>query len=154
MTTPPGSSAAPIAPRIRLGPLTARETVLDGGWWPRSGDVYAELPGLVLAIDHRFGPVRRMVLSAAGWADHPRHIRVESRTIRLDFFDSQPISVATAVCDGGRRIDLLVVAPGESIGTAEAAMTMAATTENAVLPGNIADAASIAPRQASDSDQV
>jgi Family of unknown function (DUF5994) len=154
MSTPIDPDAPSTAPRIRLGPLTAQQTLLDGGWWPRSTDVYTELPDLVRAIDHRCGLVRRVVLSTAGWADHPRHIRVDGRTIRVRFFDSQPITLATAMCDGGDRIDLLVVAPGESIDTAEAAMAMAATAENAVLPEDIADAASIAPRQVTDADQA
>jgi hypothetical protein len=153
VSTPFDAGGPSTAPRIRLGPLTTQQTLLDGGWWPRSTDVYAELPDLVRAIDHRYGPVRRVVLSAAGWSDHPRHIRVDARSIRVGFFDSQPTSLATAICDGGNRIDLLVVAPGESTDTAEAAMVMAATAENAVLPEDIADVASIAPRQATDADQ-
>jgi hypothetical protein len=40
------------------------------------------------------------------------------------------------------------------MGTAEAAMTMAATAENAILPENIADVASISPRQTADTDQA
>jgi hypothetical protein len=88
-----------------------------------------------------------MVLSADGWADHPRHLRVDGRTIRLGFFSSQPPSLLTATCDGGRRVDLLVVAPGESTETAEAAMVMAATADNAVLGQNIADVASVAARR-------
>jgi len=154
VTTPFDAGAPSSASRIRLGPLTTQQTLLDGGWWPRSADVYTELPDLVRAIDHRYGPVRRVVLSAAGWADQPRHIRVDGRTIRLSFFDSQPRSLATAICDGGYRIDLLVVASGESSDTAEAAMVMAATTENAVLPENIADVASIAPRPVTNTDQT
>ena len=153
VTTPFDADAPSSAPRIRLGPLTTQQTLLDGGWWPRSADVYTELPDLVRAIDHRYGPVRRVVLSAGGWTDQPRHIRVDGRTIRLSFFDSQPISLATAMCDGGHRIDLLV-APGESTDTAEAAMAMAATSENAVLSENIADVASIAPRSMTNTDQT
>jgi hypothetical protein len=118
--------------------------VLDGGWWPRSADVYSELPGLILAIDHVRGPVRRVLLSADGWADHPRHVRVGGRTIRLSFYASQPASLLTATCDGGERVDLLIVDPGEQTETAEAAMAMAATANNVVSAQDIADVVSIA----------
>jgi hypothetical protein len=153
VTTPFDAAAARAAPRIRLGPLSVRETLLDGGWWPRSTDIYTELPELVRAIDHLHGPVRRMVLSADGWADHPRHLRVDDRTIRLGFFSSQPSSLLTATCDGGHRVDLLVVAPGESAETAEAAMVMAATSDNAFLAQNIADIASVAARRDESPDR-
>ncbi len=139
----PADPAAPA--RVRLGPIATNETLLDGGWWPRSSDPYAELPSLVRSIDHLHGPVRRLVLSAEGWADHPRHIRVGDRVIRLSFFDSQPPSLVTATCDGGHRVDLLVVAPGEQESTAEAAMAMAATSDNVVPAQDIADTVSIAP---------
>jgi len=35
---------------LPLGSARAPGTLLDGGWWPRSADLAAELPGLVLAL--------------------------------------------------------------------------------------------------------
>jgi hypothetical protein len=52
---------------------------LDGGSWPRSTDPVAELPGLVLAIDHLRGPVRQLILNAQGWDSHPRRLGVAGR---------------------------------------------------------------------------
>jgi hypothetical protein len=49
---------------------------------------------------------------------------------------------STDMCVDSHRIGLLVVAPDESTHTAEAALAMAATAENAVLSQNIADVAS------------
>ena len=34
-------------PRLHLAPVRAGRAVLDGGWWPRSWDPVAELPGPV-----------------------------------------------------------------------------------------------------------
>src|SRR4051812_21398491 len=72
-TTPPST------PRLRLEPTGTRRFLLDGGWWPRSTDPVAELPGLVLAIDAVRGPVTRLVLSASGWDSRPRRMRVADR---------------------------------------------------------------------------
>src|SRR5690242_17603895 len=53
------SPTAPTTPRLRLESTGTRRSLLDGGWWPRSSDPVAELPGLILAIDARRGPVTR-----------------------------------------------------------------------------------------------
>jgi hypothetical protein len=57
---------------------------------------------------------------------------VADRVLRLGYFTSQPINLVTALCDNGDRVDLLVVAPGTEPGTADAALTLAATTGNLV----------------------
>src|SRR6266702_4835624 len=47
------SPTPPATPRLRLQPDRPTYTLLDGGWWPRSADPAAELPGLILALDER-----------------------------------------------------------------------------------------------------
>lgn len=132
------SSTAPSTPRLRLGPTGADRTVLDGGWWPRSTDPVAEIPGLVLAIDDRHGPISRLILSAAGWDDQPQRIGLAGgRLLRLGYFTSQPADLLTAICADGGRVDLLVVPPDTAEDTAEAAMTIAATVDNAVRAQDI-----------------
>jgi hypothetical protein len=39
------SPAPPARPRLLLQPDHSGRTLLDGGWWPRSADSAAELPG-------------------------------------------------------------------------------------------------------------
>jgi len=46
------SPTAPWTPRLLMLATGSRHTLLDGGWWPRSTDPIAELPGLILAIDN------------------------------------------------------------------------------------------------------
>src|SRR5437660_2761304 len=62
---------APSVPRLRLESPRPRHTLLDGGWWPRSGDPVAEFPGLIRAIDERCGRVTRLMLGPAGWDSQP-----------------------------------------------------------------------------------
>jgi hypothetical protein len=125
-TTPPST------PRLRLEPTRSRRSLLDGGWWPRSTDPVAELPGLVLAINALRGPITRLVLSASGWDSQPRRLQVADRVVRLGYFTSQPVSLLTALCDNGDRVDLLIVAPDTEPAIADAAMLTAATTGNSV----------------------
>lgn len=125
------SATAPSTPRLRLESTGAHRTLLDGGWWPRSTDPAAELPGLVLAIDHLHGRVIRLVLAADGWDSHPLRLEIkDGRTVRLGFFASQPTSLFTALCDNGDRVDLLVIAPQTEESSADSAMILAAGVDN------------------------
>ncbi|MGC5021338.1 DUF5994 family protein [Micromonospora sp. DT47] len=122
----------PSTPRLRIEPTRSPRTLLDGGWWPRSTDPFAELPGLILAIDRLRGPINRLVLNAGTWDGNPRRLAVGGRVLRLGYFTSQPTSLLTAICLNGDRIDLLVVPPETAVDLAEAAMTLAATAGNLV----------------------
>jgi hypothetical protein len=144
------SLTPPSTPRLRMEPTGSRRTLLDGGWWPRSTDPVAELPGLVLAIDTLRGPVTELVLAADGWDSHPRRLGVNGRVLRLGYFTSQPTSLLTALCANGDRVDLLVVAPNTTGGTADAAMVLAATTGNLVHAQHILPTVSAPTPRATD----
>ena len=124
--------ATPSTSRLRMEPTGARRTLLDGGWWPRSTDPVRELPGLILAIDTRRGPVTRLLLATGDWDSHPRRLGVADRVVRLGYFASQPAGLLTAVCGNRGRVDLLVVPPDTASDTAEAAMLLAATAGNLI----------------------
>jgi hypothetical protein len=128
----------PSVPRLRLQPDRSGRTLLDGGWWPRSADPAAELPGLILALDERHGPSRpvtRIMLGMAGWdPGRPRRLRVDGpagrRVVRLGWFAGQPAGLLTATSAGGRRTDLVTVPPDASEQAARAAMDQAAQAGN------------------------
>jgi hypothetical protein len=130
--TPMIYAPVPPAPRLVLEPTLSGHTLLDGGWWPRSTDPVAELPGLVLALDHRRGPVRHLILGQAGWDSRPRRLGVASRVVRLGWFTAQPLDLLTAICANGDRVDLLVVPPDTDPATARAAMALAARPANTI----------------------
>jgi hypothetical protein len=126
--------APPSRPRLRLQPDLSARTLLDGGWWPRSADPAAELPGLIGAIEERHGPITRIMLGRAGWdASRPRRLRVDgpagSRVVRLGWFETMPAGLLTATARAGRT-DLLTVPPHTSQPAARAAMDQAAQAGN------------------------
>lgn len=147
-TQPPPSST----PRLRMEPTRAAGTLLDGGWWPRSTDPAAELPGLVLAIDKVRGPIIRLILSADGWDPRPRRLAVANRVVRLGYFASQPITLLTARCSSGDRVDLLVIAPDADRDIAEAAMALAAAASNLIHAQDLLAAAVGTPSTSADDD--
>jgi hypothetical protein len=126
------ASSAPSVPRLRLGRTLSRRTLLDGGWWPRSADPVAELPGLIGAIDDRCGPVTRVMLGPAGWDSQPLRLGVAGRIVHLGWFPGLPAGLLTAFCGGNDRVDLLVVPPGTPETDALAAMDLAAQGANRI----------------------
>ncbi|RNL84574.1 DUF5994 family protein [Halostreptopolyspora alba] len=124
------SGSPPSVPRLLLQSLKARHTLLDGGWWPRSNDPVAELPGLILALDDYRGPVHHIMLGATGWRSRPHLLEVAGRAIRLAWYTSMPADSLTAISTNGARVDLLVVPPGVNMPTAWAAIGMAAQHDN------------------------
>ena len=103
------SLTPPTMLRLRLQPDRPAYTLLDGGWWPRSTDPAAELPGLILALDERHGPITRIMLGMADWdASRPRRLRVHgpsgSRVVRLGWFATMPAGPHTmATTSAGPR---------------------------------------------------
>jgi hypothetical protein len=125
------ASSAPSVARLRLGPTPSRRPLLDGGWWPRSADPVAELPGLIRAIDDRYGRVTRLMLGPAAWDSHPRWLGGAGQVVSLDWFPGQPAGLLTAFCVGD-RVDLLVVPPGSAKADALGAMDLAAQAVNLI----------------------
>ncbi|WP_328323759.1 DUF5994 family protein [Kribbella sp. NBC_00382] len=134
MTTAAASPAATT--RILLDTTNTKNTLLDGAWWPRSNDPYAELPALVEAIDSLRGPVKRLILHAGDWAEQPTKLQAAGRVIKLGYFRSQPATLLTAICEQQARVDLMIIPLDTPAETAEAAMKLAATATNRInTPG-------------------
>lgn len=129
----------PAVPRLRLRDRISPYGLLDGGWWPRSSNPVAELPGLILALDHLHGPVLRVVLHRGDWTHFPRLLGLAGRIIRLAYFDSHPSGLLTAFSSTfvSGRIDLLVVPAATRRDIATAAMKAAADQENRLRAGHI-----------------
>jgi len=121
--------------RLRLQPDRSGRGPLDGGWWPRSADPAAELPGLILALDKRSDRVARIMLGTADWdASRPSRVRVGGpaggRVVRVGWFASMPAGLLTAIFDSGQRTDLVTIPLQAGERDAAAAMERAAASGN------------------------
>ncbi|WP_306368282.1 STAS domain-containing protein [Nocardiopsis sp. CC223A] len=137
------SDTPPSVPRLRLNPIPHHGAVLDGGWWPRSGDPVAELPGLILAIDDRRGPVHLLELGVVGWSRRPALLAVAGRAVRLSWSLETPPDLLVAVGDNGARTRLLVVPPGVAAFAAWSALDLAILSTNTKQAAEIMDVASL-----------
>jgi hypothetical protein len=138
---PVPATPSPSEPRLRLGASLSHGTLLDGGWWPRSADLAAELPGLIAAIEDRGGRVTRLMLGPAGWDNQPRRLGAAGRVVKIGWFPGQPAGLLTAFCGGTGRVDLLIVPTGTAEADAWAAMDLAAQAANRIhAPDILAEA--------------
>ena len=145
------SLSPPSTPRLDLQAASSANTPLDGGWWPRSTDPVAELPGLVLAIDTLHGPVKRLMLNRLDWDSHPRRLGIAGRVVHVGYFASQPTSLLTALSGtSGDRVDLLIVPPDTDSRVAAAAMTLAAAPGNQIHADHILQTVRTSPLSAID----
>jgi Family of unknown function (DUF5994) len=135
----------PSIPRVCLVPVRAGQAVLDGGWWPRSADPVAELPGLVLALGERYGPIRQIMLNRTVWDSHPGRLAVGSRVVRLGWFASVDAALVIATTERGTQLDLLVVAPGTAEDAALTAMARAADPADTTRAPDVLTAIASAP---------
>ena len=115
LTTAPAAIAppAPAELRLQLDATVAGTGAVDGGWWPRSRDPDAELPGHIAGLGSSLGPITRVAL-------------------KLDAWDAAP-----------RRVALLVVPPQATTAAAGVAMAMAADAANSAGPADILAAAGV-----------
>jgi hypothetical protein len=150
-TSTPGTAAStrPSGPpglRLQLDPTMAGTGAVDGGWWPRSRDPDAELPGLIAGLDCSVGPITRVALNLDAWDTAPRRVAVDGRRVRVGWFhhmdamDAHTIVVTRASQD---RVALLVVPPQATTGAAQIAMAMAADAATSAGPADILAAAGI-----------
>lgn len=120
------ASSLPSAPRLALAPTRAGQAILDGGWWPRSWDPVAELPGLVLALSDRHGQIRHLTLNSATWDSWFRRLAVGTAVVRTGWFAGLDPALLIAITDTGHQLNLLVVPPQTTAEDANRAMTAAA----------------------------
>jgi hypothetical protein len=110
-TAPPTRPPAPPGPRLQLDPTMAGTGAVDGGWWPRSRDPDAELPGLIAGLDSSLGPITRLALNLDAWDSAPRRVAVNGRRVHVGWFrhmNAHTIGVTRAFQD---RVALLVIPP-------------------------------------------
>jgi Family of unknown function (DUF5994) len=138
-----------LALRLRLKPKGSLAGYVDGGWWPRSRDLTAELPALVRVLAVRLGRVTRVAFPLTAWNMPPRQITVDGRPIRLEGFRHQDEFVIHVSGLDRRRITLLVVPQDTTTIASHDAMTAVSGRDNVDRPADILAAATAASDAAS-----
>jgi len=123
------SSTTPDAgDRICLRTPTDEGGFVDGGWWPESLDLVAQLPALLRAGEAAgYRQVRRVSFALNNWdAPTPSQITVLGRIVKLGGFRSlDPAELNLVDSSGWKRMTLVVVPPGTDGTVARRALAMA-----------------------------
>ncbi|MEU2548143.1 DUF5994 family protein [Streptomyces roseolus] len=121
---------------LRLETTGARQSLLDGAWWPRSRDVERELPPLITALTEHLGPVTRVGLDASAWNGIPARLVVDDRVVHLDSF---PVGDDTVLITRGDHdhFSLMVIPPATTPEAARTAMARAVHADNATQAAGI-----------------
>jgi hypothetical protein len=111
--------------RLSLAPATASHAGLGGGWWPRSRDATAELPGLIAELSARVGRVSRVALQADAFGNIPHQLIVGGRKVRVAWFRYMNINTVLLTMADGDDLVLLVIPPQAPPAAAEDALRAA-----------------------------
>ncbi|MGB3474462.1 MAG: DUF5994 family protein [Mycobacterium sp.] len=117
-------------PRLRLKPKAPQTGHVDGAWWPWSGALTAELPGLLSVLSVRVGSIQRVRYNLGEWATAPTKLVTDGRTVRLFGYERQPANTLEILGADGSRIVLLVVPPRTNPDQAHETMMSAAAPDN------------------------
>ncbi len=119
-------------PRLRLKPKAPATGLVDGAWWPHSGDFAAELPDLLAVLSVRLGRIERVLYNLTEWAKRPpAKLNTGQRLVRLDGYRRQPANTIEVIGAARRRIVLLVVPPDTEPDQAHRTMMAAAAPDDA-----------------------
>ena len=149
-SAPPPSPApqrprdAPGKARLSLDPATGRQAGIRGGWWPRSRDAAAEVPGLIAELSTRAGRVRRVALQADAFDNIPRKLTAGGRKVPVAWFRYMNMHTVIVTMAGRDDLVLLVIPPSASPEAAAEALELAAAGRRAGPPEAILAAAGIA----------
>ena len=117
-------------PRLRLKPKAAQSGYVDGGWWPRSDDLAAELPDLLAVLSVRLGRIDRVMYKLNEWAKASAELATGGRAVPLDGYRRQPINTVEVLGLNRNKIVLLVVPPNADPDEAHATLVAAAAPSN------------------------
>lgn len=131
-----GDTAQDAAPsqqetRLALRSATERGGFVDGGWWPRSLDLAAELPDVLLTLFASGYLIHRVTYNLVGWQQPPPAITVAGRRISLGGVRGQSRYSITLVDTTNtnsatvNRLNLVVVPPDSDQWVAERALRLA-----------------------------
>ncbi|QRP47916.1 DUF5994 family protein [Amycolatopsis sp. FDAARGOS 1241] len=133
------------APRLRMKQAGSERGHFDGGWWPRSTDLVAELPALSSALKQWVGPVTSVSYHLDTWGPTARKVRVGDRTVRLEGFRFTDPHTITVIGSGSRSASLLVVPPEAPRDAARAALRSVVDEEPAASAAEILSRNGISP---------
>ncbi len=117
--------------RLRLRSATERGGFVDGGWWPHSLDLAAEIPAMLTRLFEVGCTVHKVSYNLTGWQTPPTKMTVCDQSLTLTGHRNQSRSSITLIDTSNsnsatvNRLELVVVPPDCEPMVAERALRMA-----------------------------
>ena len=96
--------------RLRLKRADRSGGLVQGAWWPRSDQLFKELPSLLAALAPRAGSVDRVIYDETKWAPQALRIDFRGRSIILEGTTTST-NTLSMIGKGFGRLVLLIVPP-------------------------------------------
>jgi len=127
----PRSHRQPL--RLRMAEQLGKQP-LDGGWWPQSRDLTAELGDLVDHFPPELGRIVRVIFSPPDWDDAPRRVPTARGYVKVGFDPSDDTHVIVLMTSDRQELCLLVVPPDMSRAKGDEALLASVTPGFATSP--------------------
>jgi|SRR5690349_18814745 len=112
-------------PRLRLKPAHRSAGVVQGGWWPRTDQLYIELRLLLAALSSRSGTVERVIYDESSWASASLRMEFRGHSVILEPSNTSANTLTVSGKKFGTLV-LLVVPPDTEPAAAHTAVMTAA----------------------------
>ncbi|HET6705046.1 DUF5994 family protein [Amycolatopsis sp.] len=132
----PGQGTHPL-PRLVWKPQGGPAGHVDGGWWPWSRDLAAELPGLAAALTARMGYPTRVAYTVSEWDSAPRRLEIDGQVIRLDGLLDRDGHILSVTGPEPNHLTLLVIPPQAADTAGHRALMTASRRGNTDRPADI-----------------
>jgi hypothetical protein len=123
--------------RLRLKPADRSAGLVQGAWWPRSDQLFKELPSLLAALAPRVGSVDRVIYDETRWAPKALRMEFRGRNIILEGSSTTSTNTLSVIGKGFGRLVLLIVPPYTNPTRAYAAVMTASKPDNVSTPDEL-----------------
>lgn len=134
----PSPQTCPDSPRLQVKP--AQTGHVDGGWWPRSGDLPRELEAALPALAERLGAVERISYHLGDWDTTVRSMIIDGTRIRMAGYEYQPTGTVD-VLGARERLTLVVFPPAGPAERTRAAIVTASQADDTHAAADLLSAA-------------
>lgn len=133
--------------RLRLKPADRSYGPVQGAWWPRTDQLFIELPPLLAALGTRVGSVDRVIYDQTRWAPQSLRMEFRGRSIILEGSATTSTPTLSVIGKGFGRLVLLIVPPHTNPTRAYSAVMTASKPDDVSSPDELLG---IGPREAQD----
>ena len=120
---------------------------MQGAWWPRTDQLFTELPLLLAVLSPRVGSVDRVIYDETSWAPQSLRMEFRGRSIILEGSATTSTNTLSLIGDGFGKLVLLVVPPHTNPTRAYTAVMTASKPDDVSTPDELLG---IGPREAQD----